>query len=151
MKKILQLCKHPNIFIYVELMDEPSAEQFMRELEKAGFLLPFGKKPTEHKGKALISLQSDRTILFPTFVGHMAYGCGGNNIIRLQFQNGVLNFKSIIDADVAKRLEPQLFCDDWALSAYKKDSDPNVFKSKSGKYVRLKSTVQKHNFEKKRA
>ena len=62
--------------VYVYLPKVEIAEQFMRDAEAEGFTFRDGAKPTERTADSIMAVNSDGTLNYVGFVGHVAFGSG---------------------------------------------------------------------------
>ena len=87
---IRQLASQIGARVYVYLADEETAKRFLQDAEKEGFLFADGVKPTQRKADCIYALNSNMTINYVGFTGHMAYGCAGGSdksLIRVDYRD----------------------------------------------------------------
>lgn len=76
--------------IYVYLKTEELCQKFLRQAENEGFTFSDGAKPTERETDSILALNSDKTINYVDFIGHIAYGgaerIGNKKLIRIDYE-----------------------------------------------------------------
>lgn len=79
-----------NYRIYVYLKTEELGKKFLRQAEDEGFTFSDGVKPTEREPDSIFALNSDKTINYVGFIGHIAYGgaerIGNRKLIRVDYE-----------------------------------------------------------------
>ena len=66
--------------VYVHLLTETLAVQFMRQAEEEGFSFADGVKPTKRTAATIMAVNPNHTINYIGAVGHIAFGAGAKTI-----------------------------------------------------------------------
>ena len=82
MRNLLSL--NGRIFVY--LRNRNISELFLKNAEAEGFTFSDGVKPTERHDSDIFALHHDRTINYVGSVGHMAFQCAADGIVRVDYE-----------------------------------------------------------------
>lgn len=72
--------------VYILLKSRAIQYRFMSDAEREGITYSNNVKPTQIPAEDIMALQSDGTICFLGWAGHMCYHCGDKAAIRIDYE-----------------------------------------------------------------
>lgn len=86
-KTLKELVRSTNKRVYVYLADEETAQAFVKNAEKEGFRFSGGKRISEMPPDDFYALNKNMTVNFINFIGRVAYQCGAENVLRVEYKD----------------------------------------------------------------
>ena len=87
MKSIKELVMKETRPVYVHTPSIALAKDFLKQVEKEGFLFGDGKRPTKKPLDDYYALHQDLTINYIGFVGRLRYISNDDGILRVEYQD----------------------------------------------------------------
>lgn len=85
LRELVKSCEREGKKVYVHLSDRYTAEKFLQDAEKEGFIFADGVKPTARHISDFMAIHGDMTINYVGYIGRMAYSSGENSIICINY------------------------------------------------------------------
>lgn len=87
MKTLTELVHSTNKRVYVHLADKSTQQAFIRQAENEGFTFGGGKRITDMPMDDFYALNKNLTVNYINFIGRMAWQCGAENVLRVEYKN----------------------------------------------------------------
>lgn len=84
-KTLKELVQSTNKRVYVHLPDENSVSLFIANAEKEGFKFLGGKRLSDMPRDDFYALNKNMTVNYINFIGRVAYQCGAENLLRVEY------------------------------------------------------------------
>lgn len=93
-KTLKELVQSTEKRVYVHLSDKKTAKSFIANAEKEGFKFSGGKSISEMPPDDFYALNKNLTVNYINFIGRIAYQCGADNILRLEYKDLLADAKN---------------------------------------------------------
>lgn len=90
-KTLKELVRSTNKRVYVHLADEETAQAFVKNAEKEGFRALGNKRISEMPPDDFYALNKNLTVNYINFIGRVAYQCGAENVLRVEYKDFLKN------------------------------------------------------------
>lgn len=87
-KTLKELVLSTNKRVYVHLPDENSVSLFIANAEKEGFRFEGGKRLSDMPSDDFYALNKNLTVNYINFIGRVAYQCGAEHLLRVEYIAG---------------------------------------------------------------
>ena len=85
-KTLTELVRNTNKRVYIYLPDNESLQAFISNAETEGFKFAGGKRISEMPLDDFYALNKNLTVNYINFIGRIAYQCGAENILRIDYK-----------------------------------------------------------------
>lgn len=85
-KTLTKLVCSTNKRVYVHLPDKETLQTFITNAEAEGFKFIGGKRISEMPLDDFYALNKNKTVNYINFIGRMAWQCGANHLLRINYK-----------------------------------------------------------------
>lgn len=86
-KTLKELVQSTDNRVYVHLSDQETTEAFIKNAENEGFKFCGGKRISEMPLDDFYALNKNLTVNYINFIGRVAYQCGAENVLRVEYKD----------------------------------------------------------------
>lgn len=85
-KTLKELVNSTNKRVYIHLSDNESVQNFISNAEAEGFRFAGGRRISQMPLDDFYVLNKNMTVNYINFIGRVAYQCGAENILRIDYK-----------------------------------------------------------------